>query len=232
MWKRKNNVLQDERITKESNKLSAKMYYVIIIATVIFLAVKVAYKLPFYVYVIEIIALVASGLYVLVSEMKNGILFIKEKDEVLQTIHEAVLSKALMIVFGIVIFGELIYIFLVKEYFFWVLSYLGIWVIPALIITIASVKNGWIIWGSKKRETEGKKNLKKRVVIGALFYGVIVGGPFLYQDGSFHAEGILWILGMAALWGLPFYFAFAYIMKIAEKKADKNLEEKENQIEE
>ena len=57
-------------------------------------------------------------------------------------------------------------------------------------------------------------------------------GSFLYRDGVFHAEGILWILGLAAMWGVPFYFCFAHMMDVAEKKADKNLIEKESESEE
>lgn len=231
MWTRKNKGLKDERIMKESNKLSAKMYYVIVITTIISLVIKIACKLPFYVYILEVIALMASLIYVLAGEMKKGILFIREKDEDLQAIHEEVLAKAMMIAFDIIIFGDLIFIFFAKQYFFWSLSYIAIWFIPALIITIASIKNGWIIWGGKKRETEGKQNLKKRVAIGALGYGVIVGIPFLYKDGAFHPEGILWMLVLAAAWGILFYVAFAFIMKVSEKKADKILKEKENQSE-
>lgn len=232
MWMKKNKGLKDERITKESNRLSAKMFYVITIATIISLAVKIACGLPIYVYGLEMLALGASLLYFLVSELQKGIFLMKGRDEELQTVHEAVLSKAMMISFYIIIFGEVLFLFAAKQYTLWVFSYFAIWLLPALIITIASIKNGWIIWGSKKRETEGKQALKKRVAIGALAYGVIVGSPFLYKDGVFHAEGILWILGLGAFWGILFYAAFAFMMKAAEKKADKNLKEKECQIEE
>ena len=60
-----------------------------------------------------------------------------------------------------------------------------------------------------------------------LFYGIIMGAPQLYHDGAFHIEGILWILGMAAMWGVPFYFIFALLVDKGEKKADKQLDEVE-----
>lgn len=232
MWSKKSKGLKDERITKESNKLSAKMFYVITVATVVLLGIKIACKLPVYVYLVEIIALVASLLYVLVGELKKGILFVRGKDEELQSIHEEVLTNGMMTSFWIVIVGEFLFMFLAEEYFLWTLSYLAIWLIPALIITIASVKNGWIIWGSKKRETEGKQNLKIRVAIGSLVYGIIVGGSFVYKDGVFHPEGILWVLGLAAFWGILFYGGMSLVMKASENKADKKLEEKEKEIEE
>lgn len=230
MWNKKKGT--DERILKESNALSAKMFYVITLLTVISLVVKLVCRLPLYVFGLEIIALVASLVYVAVSEGSKGILFLKEKDAELQTIHEGILAKAMMINFFTIIVGELLYLFMAEEYVVWGLSYFAIWLVPALIITVASVKNGWLIWGGKKRETEGKKNFKLRVVLGALVYGLIMGFPQLYHDGAFHAEGILWILGMAALWGIPFYLIFVGIMKVSENKADKNLKEKELQSEE
>ena len=54
----------------------------------------------------------------------------------------------------------------------------------------------------------------------------------LIKDGKFDPMGILWVLGTAALFGIPFYFAMMLMIKTAEKRADKNLEEKEKAIEE
>ena len=231
MWKKKNKQPVDERLEKESNKLSAKMFYVMALLAMISLAVKIICRLPVKVYALEILALAAGIIFVLACELKKGILFIK-KDEVLQTIHEAVLAKAMMVMFWIFVFGDVLLLFVLGEYFFWILANFVVVIIPALIISVASIKNGWLIWGSKKREADGKKSFKKRVAIGALFYGVFMGFPQLYHDGAFHAEGILWILGMAAGWGIPFYLIFMAIMKVAEKKADEKLKEKEDESEE
>ena len=231
-WKKEKKVV-DERIEKESNKFAAKMYYLITALTVISLTVKLACKLPLYVYTLEIIALVASVVYFLVSEVRNGILFVKNKDEELLNIHYGILAKAEMIIFYIIIIGEFFYLFIAGKYFFWVLSDFVIWMIPALIQTIVIIKNGWLIWGSKQKEVKGKKDFKKRVVIGSLFYGIMVGFPTLYSsDGVFQPEGILRILGLAVAWGIPFYFIMVALMKISEKKADKKLEEQVDDIEE
>lgn len=230
-WKKEKKVV-DERIEKESNKFAAKMYYLITALTVISLIVKFACQLPLYVYGLEIIALVTSVVFFIVSEARNGILFEKNKDEELLNIHYGILAKAEMIIFYIVVTGELFYLFLAKEHVEWIFSYLAICMIPAFIQSIVSIKNGWFIWGSKQKEVKGKKDFKKRVVIGSLFYGVLVGFPFLYKDGVIHPEGILWILGLAIGWGIPFYFIMLGIMKISEKKADKKLEEQVEDIEE
>ena len=231
MWKRKNQPV-DERIEKESNRLAAKMYYLMTVLTVAVLVVKLWYKVPVYVYALELISLAASGIYALVSEWKYGILFLKDKDEELLSIHHKVLSKAMMISFWIIILGELLFIFIANKYMEWVELYFVVWGIPALIITFLSIKNGWLIWGTQKKEKSGKKELAKRTTIGALFFGLFMGFPMLFKDGAFHPEGLLWVFGMAAGWGIPFYLIFAGIMKVSEKMADKKAEKKEVEDEE
>lgn len=230
MWKKKN--VPDERIEKESNKLMAKMYYLMTILTTVSVVAKLVCNVPIWVYALELVSLVASIVYIVINELRKRILFVKDKDEDLLTIHRAVLSKAYMISFWVILFGEVVFLFVAGDYFWWLCAYLAIAMVPALIYTIASIKNGWLIWGSKKRETEGKKNFKVRVVIGSLAYGIFMGFPMLIKGGKFDPMGILWILGMAAMFGIPFYFAMMLMIKVAEKKADKNLEEKENAVEE
>ena len=231
MWKKRTQLL-DERIEKESNCLNAKMYFLLSVLTLVSIIVKICYKLPIYVYALELISMVASGSFVIVSELKYGILFLKNKDEGLLAIYYKILSRAMMISFWIIIVGELLYIFVVPRYMEWVISYFVVWGIPAIIMTFFSIKNGWLIWGTKKREKDGKKELKKRTAIGALFYGVFMGFPMTFQEGTFHIEGLLWMLGMAAGWGIPFYLIFAGLMKLAEKGADKKVAEKEIEDEE
>ncbi len=229
---KKSKRFMDERIAKEYNSLSAKMYYVITALTVISLIVKLLCKVPVYVYALEIITLVASTGYALLKELQNGILLVSKKDDALRNIQQEILSKAMMIAFWFMIIGECVFFFAFEEYMVWLISYFCIWMVPALIITICSIKNGWMIWGSKKREQDGMKDFKKRVIIGSLVFGLIMGGSFLFRDGSFQASGILWILGMAAGWGIPFYFIMAAMVKKAEQNANQQLAEKEQAIEE
>lgn len=228
MWK--NEI--DERLAKEVNSLIAKMYYVITLLTAFVMIIKIYNSLPVYVYGLEILMLVAGTSYVLIKKLSKGILFIKNPDEALQDINEEILSKAFNIMFWIVILGEFFYLFILRKYFFWIISYLIIWMIPAFIITVASVKNGWLLWGTKKREKTGVKNLRSRTIIASLFYGIIMGFHFLFNNGAFNPKGILWILGLSAGWGIPFYFIFLGLMKVSENKANKKVESGENKIEE
>lgn len=231
MWKKKDNRKPDERISSESNAFSAKMYYVITALTILSLVVKAVYSLPLSAYMLEFLALAASAFYIVAAKAAKGLLFVTDRDNVLQIIHEEILSKAFMIMFYIFIFGELIFIFVWEEHIAWIFSYVVIWFIPCLIILIKSIHNGWLIWGSKKKETDGKKAFRIRTAIGALFFGIFVGFKFVFHDGIFDLKGILWILCPALGWGIAFYFIFLGIMKVSEKKADEKLTRETEDIE-
>ncbi len=235
MFKRKQKVV-DERIEKESNKLSAKMYYLMLVTTIACLIGKIVYGLPFYLYALEIIILVAMILYVLVKESGSGVLFMKNRDEATQSFHEGNLAKAFTLAFNIVVYGEfLLMIGLLiwfREYFFWLFFYFVIWLPAALIISVLSIKRGWFVWGTKKKEQEGKKSFGKRVVIGSLFYGCFMGLFFMITHGGFSVKYLVMMPVMAAMWGIPFYFIMLLLVKMGEKQADKKVEEVENGCEE
>ena len=234
MFKRKQKVV-DERIEKESNKLSARMYVLMLVLTNACLIFKITKGLPFYLYALEIIIELTMILYFLVKESQMGILFMNKRDEATQTLHESVLAKAFNIAFNIVVEGEFLLMFglliWAREYYNWMCSYLVIWVPAALIISVASIKRGWLVWGSKKKEQEGTKAFGKRVVIGSLAYGVIMG-VFMMLSHGFSVKYLVMIPIMAAMWGISFYFIMLFLVKRAEKQADKKLEEVEHGCEE
>lgn len=250
LFKKKNqNQVKDERIEKESNKLIAPMFYFISMELLVCLILKLVLGEPWYNFVLEIACLVPAWGYALVKRAQNGILLIKEKDEVLLTVRNAILSKAFMIAFSVIIAGELLYMIAVTGFLnlggiiptdaesmaranIWLVVYLAVWLVPALIFTIFTLKKGWLIWGSKKREVTGKKEFGKRVVIGSLFFGLIMGLPELIENGIFYAKGWLMIFGMAAMWGILFYFAMIGLIKLSEKNADKAVKEQEERSEE
>lgn len=220
MFGKKSERIHDERIEKESNKPAAMMFYVTTALLVICLGVKVVCQLPVQVYALEIGCLVISLVYAIADKARNGILWMKEKDDALVTINNKILARAYMIDFWMLAFGELVFIVVLKEYFWWVGMYLFTLLVPALVITVLTLKKGWLGWGSKKQEKTGIKEFRKRVIIGSLFFGIFVGFPYVYSNGTFHPEGILWVLGLGAGWGVMFYFLMLGFIKASEKKAD------------
>ncbi len=250
LFKKKNeNQIKDERIEKETNKLMTPMFYLVSAELLACLVLKLVLQEPWYNFILEILCLVPAWGYALVKRSQSGILVLKEKDDALLSIRDAIHSKAFMISFWVIIIGEVIYMFAMTDYFSrygiiqpdevswpreltWLLVYLVVWFIPAIIVTVNTLKRGWLIWGSKKREVTGKKAFGKRVVIGSLFFGLIMGLPELIEHGIFYVKGWLMIFGMAAMWGILFYFAMLGLIKLSEKNADKAVKEKEESNEE
>lgn len=222
----------DERLEKEGNVLLAKMFYVITFLLLVSLIVKLVCKLPIHVYALEVLCLVSSGIYFLVQEIRKGILGVRKKDEALREIHRSVLSKACLIDFDLLVIGELIFFYVVKDHSDWVLSYMVTWGLPGLVITIASVKKGWLIRAGKEQRKKGQKSFLVRVILGSLVFGILMGYSDLYHDGAFHAKGILSIIGMGAGWGVLFYFGMTLISRLSTKHADQRLESAEDDDEE
>lgn len=246
---KKKNQIKDERIEKESNKAMTPMFYLFSVGMLASLVLKLVLSEPWYNFTLELLCLVPAWVYVLVKRVQNGILIIREKDDALLSIRDAIMAKAFSISFWVIILGELIYLLAVTDLMnpevihaadaeiwtremTWMVVYIAIWFVPAIIITVRTLKNGWMIWGSKKREVAGKKEFGKRVIIGSLFFGLFMGVPELIANGIFYWKGWVMILATGATWGILFYFMMLGMIKFSEKKADKLVQEKEESNEE
>ncbi len=226
MFNKKNNQQPDERIAKESNKLSAKMFYLQSALIIIALVIKLVIGVPLQVFCLEIISLVVGIGYFVVQEMRKGIFLLKNKDDALQSIHEEVLAKAYNLEMMLLVFGELIFMYALPEYFAWLALYLIMWFIPAIVVTKASVKKGWLQWGTKKREVVGKKSLKIRCVFGGIAFGVMMIPTFLPMwliDGKLVWTELIWIPIEMVMFGVLFYIVFTRMVDKGAKKADEAL---------
>lgn len=243
MMLKKKNQVRDERIEKEESKLMAPVFYLFSAGLLVSLVAKLVLGEPYYNFILELLCLMPSWGYALGKRASLGVLWMKEKDDALCAIRNDIMKKAYMIAFWILTVGQLLYMYFVADYmnvfevpenitwtkeWTWAVVYLAIDFVPALIITIVSIKTGLIVWGSKKREVTGRKEFAKRTAIGALFFGVLMGLPKLFVDGVFQPKTILLMLGMGAAWGIMFYFAMLAVIKISEKNADKSVKEEED----
>ena len=224
LFMKKKNV--DERIQKRSNELVAKVFPILGILALVSLIVKIVCGLPFTVYLLEICTLVIGAVVWLVEELRYGTLLVKEKDDMLRELSNKARTDAFMAMFWTVIISELLFVLVIdKTYFLWVFSYIVILFPCAIYISIHLFTEGLLIFGSRKKEESTKKSLAIRTFIGSIFFGATVGFNYYYHDGAFDPKGLKAVLFLAAGWGIPFYLLFVGFMKIAEKKADKKLEE-------
>lgn len=182
--------LKDERITRATNKITAKMFWVISPLMLVLLVGKLIVRVEWQMMILEVVSFLISGLYVVIQKLRMGTMLVGKKDAALKEIDEAIYSKAFMIDFWIVITGELVLMLMGLDMA--VLSwYFAVWMIPALIITVYSIRHGLLIWGGKQRRTDVSKDFAKRVVVGALAFGLFMGWPMLFREGQFRPGGIL-----------------------------------------
>lgn len=226
--------IKDERIIEESNKLTAKMFYLFAGLLILLLGVKLAVGLPLYMWIIEVGTLVVNIVYVVANRAAKGILYVKEKDSAIKAVNNAILSKAFIIDMYIVLLGEVIVMFIAvkdnKDYILWLALYIAVWIIPALIITIVSLKNGWILWGGKNRRKSQKKPFTLRVIAGAVIYGALMGSFSIFEKGCFEISDIYYIIGMTVFWGVGFYLLMTVMVNIGEKRSEKLADEADSAI--
>jgi hypothetical protein len=219
---------KDERIVKETNKVIAPLYLLMLILTCVAVAAKYIFLTHQIInYILELIALIGSIGYLLVRSKLNGIQIFSSKDECIKEFQNTYRTHSFYICFGVYIIGEFILLFIPGQELEVIIFYILIWFIPSLIITIKAIKKGLFIWGSKSRKKIGIASFKKRVLIGSLFFGLFTAWRHLWQNGMFHPIGIVYILGAAATWGIPFYFIMTLMMSKSEKISDKELDKAE-----
>jgi len=215
--------LKDERVIAETNKILSPMYFLTVVLLILGAGIKWQFTKEITMYLLEILIFLITLGYLLIGLSVKGILFQKARDEHILRMKQGVISKCYGISLWILITGELILMFIFPESIGILSIYFVVWFIPAIIITIYVIRKGLLIWGGIEREKNGIRELKNRTCIGALFFGIIMGGPELIKDNRFNPWGILWIIGMAVSWGILFYFMMKLTISISEKKADEEV---------
>ena len=100
---------------------------------------------------------------------------------------------------------------------------------PNIIISYKLIKNGLLIWGTKRKEKTGLKSLKKQVVITSLLFGITMEWLSVWGNSSFQPIDLLWVLGRALPFGILYYIMMKHMINKAEKNADIEVENAENQ---
>lgn len=216
--------LKDERIIKEANAIRARLYFLMIILTLVADLIKFNFfKRNIFNYSIELVAILSSGCYIIFMAITNKVSLLSDSDDCIKELKNKWYSNGFAIYFYIFIFGELILMMISAESFKIIWLYVLVWLIPSLIFTIKAVKEGLILWGGKSRKENTLSSFRKRVMIGSLFFGVMVRFEYLWIDGKFQQVEILRIIIAAIMWGIPFYFIMKLLISTGEKNSDKNL---------
>lgn len=219
----------DERITRETNALAAQAFWQMMAIQAVVLAVKAMLGADVGVCGLDI-AVLAIGMLGVILRTAKGLW--GAKDEALREIDQSCLSKLFMAAFWLLLVGEFVLIMGDEANIAWYAPYLLVWGVPALVMTVRGVRSGCFVWGGKKAEEDGKQRLLKGTIVGAAFFGIIMGGPNCFKDGAFQMAGLWQVIAMGAFWGVLFYWLFRLLMLRGEKAADKKVEEAEGLDEE
>lgn len=215
----KTKKIADERITRESNALLARAFWMMLLLQAGVLAAKFALGAAVRVCILDMAVFCVGFIGMIVLRTAKGLW--GAKDEALREIEQAGLSKLFGTMLWMVILGELLLVFLDAGNLRWYAPFFIVWGIPAVYVTVQIIRKGLLLWGSKKAEATGKSRLALKTAVGALFFGVVMGGPDCFADGAFQVSGLWKVLGMGATWGILYYLLMLGMIKLGEKKADK-----------
>jgi len=245
----KANKIKDERVQKSLEQDLAPMYVVLLILTIISLIVKIALKLHPALYIVEIISLILSPSYYIISTAQKNILFVKRNDEAITSIKNSAKTNSYMLHFYIFIIGQLI---LCVVYFFYplylevtgpagllpalgMIVYLFIGGIPLSIASQKSHKKGLLVaWNSEKSKTAILKRLKVWFTVQAICGGILIAVFCLLTFYDYISPKLFNFAFMPVfvVFAMSFmYFPLKKNMIESEKYADKELEHTEKSVE-
>ncbi len=210
--------IQDERITRQSNALTSKLLLPMLGLEALVLIVKLLLGATARLCILDIAVLALGILGVVTVKTIFGLWH--PQDEALREINATWMNRIFMALFWLMLIGEFLLVFLDKQNVFWYAPTMLVWFIPALIITVVGVRKGYLVWGSKKNEQQGAKRLGISTAVGALFFGLVMGGPSCFKDGAFQPTGLVQIAALAISWGVLFYIFMRLMIKRSEKAAN------------
>lgn len=215
----------DERITKETNALAANAFWLMLILQAGVLAAKLLLGAALRVCILDIAVLAVGFIGMILLRSIKGLW--GAKDEALLEIEQAGLAKIFLTMFYMLLVGEFLLVFMDEENILWYMPHVLVWGVPAVYITLQSTRRGLMVWGGKKAETDGKARLLRSTILGAAFFGIVMGGPNCIKDGAFNPAGLIEVIAMGAFWGLLFYWPMRLLVKHSEKAANKAVAEAE-----
>jgi len=241
----KTNKIKDERAQKSLAQDLAPMYSILLILTAISLIVKIALKLHPALYIIEIIALIASPSYYIISTTQKNILFVKEKDEAIINIKNSAKSNSYSLHLWVFMLGWLILGVLYIVYpgylqergislLLIVLSmftYSFIGGIPRSIANKKSSKKGlFVAWNSEKSKITTLKRLKLwftvQAICGGVLFAVLCLLAIIFDYVPPEPFNSVFTSAVAIVFGTSImYFPIKKGMIESEKHADEELEQ-------
>lgn len=210
--------IQDERLARQQNALAAVGYWMVMALQALTLVIKLLLGASLRFCILDHAVLAVGAVGMVLVRTRFGLW--GQKDEALREMEQAGLAKVFLVQFFLILIGEFLLFFLDEANLIWYLPYLPVWIIPALYVMIRGYRSGLYTYGTRKAEVHSKRQLLWRTAVGALFFGIVMGGPDCFRDGAFRLSGLWKVLGMGLCWGVLFYGMMLLFLKLGDKKAD------------
>jgi hypothetical protein len=217
--------IQDERTVNETNKIAAKLYWLILVMSGVVGAIMFALDRTFIIFVPIIVAVGGSVIFFVARYAYAGILFSRATDERIEIFKINTKAYCLYICWAVYgISGAIVGIALPDNPAAILIFF--IWIIPCFAAMVQFVRKGVGSTGFATNEKKPKRRGIFIVILASLFYGGFItwlnDGIYGLWPSIFHS------LLTAVLWGVPFYFIMRFIDRRTEKNADKLLKNTED----
>ncbi|MGL4991480.1 MAG: hypothetical protein ACRC57_10040 [Sarcina sp.] len=233
----------DERIEKQTNELYFKAYFITQIIAIISLGQFASPLNKWWYFNIQFLVLVIFNIYTAIKLKANNLEFksiFTPQDECILEIRNKIFKKSYLFMFKIILLIEfIIVVFVLNPYInifisketptqiglniiSFALGSVAIWFIPALYVTLSSIKRGLFV-KQVTSDNKNKKNFNKKKFRLRCFYMGIFFSMFQFiTKPIFTLPSILGALFAGIFFGVFFYFAMIAMMKLGEHMANKN----------
>jgi hypothetical protein len=236
------NKFNDERLQKNLEQAAASMYPVILILTAAVLVVKIVLNLHHVVYLFEIMSIILSLSYYVISTAWKNVLYVNRTDEAVINIRRTTKFRCYWIHTFISLFMPLIF-WGVGHYFYPLFfEAQGVLVLLNVVIYIfvcglplgfagdkMKKKGDLLVWNSEKSKTRVLKTLKWALLCQTICNVVLNVVMYFLSDSASLFDVLVLFVIMQFLW-IFMYFQIRRNLLINEKNAIKEVERVEKSV--
>jgi hypothetical protein len=209
----------DERVEKESGKIMADCYPILLAAVLVVAVAMMIHDTAFINCLPAIVGGVGSVVFLTARYAMEGILFARGTDERIVAVRMRIKSHSYSFCLCVYLVIGVVYLFLdVPAYV--IGGIVASWFIPSLVVTIRLIAKGLTGGGQPRETNKGIRTLARTTTVGAIFFGFLTTW-FTGTEGFW--QFVLRALLNGALFWVLFFLVYAGLMKLSDKQANKRL---------
>lgn len=212
----------DERVDKASDRLVGDSYFLFLAMALLVTAIQLFFERSLIAYLPAMVGGAGSLIFLLARYASQGMLFNRQTDERIAATKSQIKTQCAIWCLWVYVIGGVVLLLLEASPMV-LLGTLATWFLPALVITVRIIRRGLFATGSRAKTNTALGALAKRTLVGALCFGTFTTFLSPNRGDLFSLSFLRQVLLSGALWGIFFFAAFAGLLKISDKIADKRL---------